>query len=216
MQPHGEQHNGSPNGFNLAPWSWRLLPANGRQWRTPWADQMVGAWQPLTPWYSNNKYSYDLTSYSQYHIDMIYIVTTNPNLLYSISLQPIIHHYDLLRYSQYYTPISSQSQPIQHSYKLSSYSQYYNNMTHPVIANTTLLWLPSIQPTLICYNLSRYNQSYIDVLLIHLMQPVLNWLSIPLQLIIHCYNLFRTAKTTLLWSISSQPTPYRYDLSRYH
>ena len=49
---------------------------------------------------------YDLSRYSQYHIDMIYIVTTNPNLLDSISLQPIIHHYDLFRYSQYYTPIS--------------------------------------------------------------------------------------------------------------
>ena len=40
-------------------------------------------------------------SFSQYHITMIYLVTANITLLWSISSQPLLHYYNLSRYSQY-------------------------------------------------------------------------------------------------------------------
>ena len=165
MQPHGEQHNGSSKRINLAHWPWWYLLANGRQWRTPWADPMSGAWQPPTHSVIQQQvHCYDLSRYSQYYIARIYLVTANTTCD------------DLSRYSQYYiarlylatanTTLlwSISSQPILHCYDLSRHSQYYIAIIYLVTANTTLLWSISLQPILICYNLSRYSQQHIPMI----------------------------------------------------
>jgi hypothetical protein len=99
------------------------------------------------------------------------------------------------------------------------YSQYYIAKTHLITANSTSLWFISLQPILICNNLSSYNQYYID--LPYLVTASTTWLySSSLQPISNCYALTRyhqnhitrtysiTANTTSLSFISSQPTCY--------
>ena len=101
--------------------------------------------------------------------------SANPQLIWSISLQPILHCYDLFRYSQYQIAMiylvtanttllwSIPLQPILHCYDLSRHSQYYIAITYLATANTTFLWSISLQPILNCYDLSCYSQYYIAI-----------------------------------------------------
>ena len=98
---------------------------------------------------------------------MIYLVTANITLLWSISSQPLLHYYNLSRYSQYYI-----------------------TMIYLVTANTTLLWSISLQPILHCYDLPRYSQYYIAIIYLVTANTKLLW-SISLQPILHSYDLSR-------------------------
>ena len=96
---------------------------------------------------------------------IIYLVTANTTLLWSIPLQPILHSYDLSRHSQYYIAI-----------------------TYLVTANTTFLWSISSQPILHCYDLSRYSQYHIAITIFtlwHLIQQPIYLYTWSLSL---CYN----------------------------
>ena len=70
---------------------------------------------------------------------MLYLVTANTTLLWSISLQPILHCYDLLRTANTTLIRSISLQPILHCYDLSRYNQYYIAIIYSDTANTTLL-----------------------------------------------------------------------------
>ena len=109
---------------------------------------------------------------------MTYLVTDNTTLLWSIPLQPLLHCYNLFRFSQCYiamTYLVTAIQPILYCYALSRYSQYYTAMIYSVTANTTLLWSIPLQPILHCYDLFCYSQYYIAM------------------------NYLTTVNTTLLW-----------------
>ena len=131
---------------------------------------------------------------------MTYLVTTNNTLLWSISLQPILHNYALARYSQYYiamlSPVTANTtlicptllQPILHCYDLSRYP------------NNTLLWSISLQPILRYYELARYSQYFIAMLSLVTANTTLTW-PILLQPILQRYDLSRTTNTKLYWYI---------------
>ena len=63
-----------------------------------------------------------------------------------------------LHYSQYYIAIIYLITANHTGDDITRYSQYYIAMTYLVTANTALLWSILLQPILICYDLSRYNQ----------------------------------------------------------
>ena len=107
---------------------------------------------------------YDPSRYSQYHIAMISLVTANPNMLQFISLQPIIHSYDLPRTANTTLMCSISLPLLLRYYTLSRYSQYQIAMIYLVTTNTTLLGSIPLQPILHSYNLSRHSQYYIAVL----------------------------------------------------
>ena len=147
---------------------------------------------------------------------MTYLVTTNNTLLWSISLQPILHNYALARYSQYYiamlSPVTANTtlicptllQPILHCYDLSRYP------------NNTLLWSISLQPILRYYELARYSQYFIAMLSLVTANTTLTW-PILLQPILQRYDLSRTTNTKLYWYIlldTTLVTNYEYKADR--
>ena len=109
---------------------------------------------------------------------MTYLVTDNTTFLWSILLQPLLHCYNLSRFSQCYiamTYLVTAIQPILYCYALSRYSQYYTDMIYSVTANTTLLWSIPLQPILHCYDLFCYSQYYIAMIYLTTVNTTLLW-----------------------------------------
>ena len=109
---------------------------------------------------------------------MTYLVTDNTTFLWSILLQPLLHCYNLSRFSQCYiamTYLVTAIQPILYCYALSRYSQYYTAMIYSVTANTTLLWSIPSQPILHCYDLFCHSQYYIAMIYLTTVNTTLLW-----------------------------------------
>jgi hypothetical protein len=136
----------APKRINLAYWPRWYLLANGRQWRTPWADLMAGAWQPPTPSVIQQSIQqpscYDTLDTTANHITIHYLIQQ------SLSYDTLDPTTKILLSTNWHSNL---------------HVMIFNTTTCPVLFNwysNLYVMIPLIQqPTILLYTI-RYNKPY--------------------------------------------------------
>ena len=147
--------------------------------------------------------SYDIYGHSNYHATMISIVTASITLLWSLSLQHLIHNYVFI-VTATNTSLWSLIKQLSCPYDPYCYSHYHVSTIYTVTA--TIMSLCSI---LYCYSNYYVTMIYTITATITSLRPIpLQQLSCPYKL--YCYSTYY-----VLWAITLQQLSRPYNLYCY-